>query len=341
MINIDGMPIFVEELAIIEKLRIDLSNFGRNSLFKINPTQGNIMVTCPFHGNGQERKPSCGISTRDRKRPDGRIIPAGTVHCFTCGYTEFITKFVSECFGVHDNGEYGKRWLVENFITVTVGNRRNIAFTLSRTEPVSRVAAHATEAELANYRYYHDYMWKRGLTPKIVEMFDVGYDHNFVIRSAESGKESILHCLTFPVRDENGNLIMVARRSVDTKFFHYPSGAFKPIYGLWEVKKYFPDTKEIIICESILNALTCWRNNRPAVALLGLGSSPQYDILRRFPVRKYISGFDPDGAGMKATLKLSQELKGIKLVTKFIVPPGKDINDLTDEEFCNLSEYFC
>lgn len=45
----------------------------------IKRTGNNIMVTCPFHKGGQERKPSCGI----RITPDD-FSSIGTVHCFTC-----------------------------------------------------------------------------------------------------------------------------------------------------------------------------------------------------------------------------------------------------------------
>ena len=64
----------------------------------ISPKRGNIQVCCPFHKNGQERKPSATISLQDQKNFDGKIIKAGTFHCFACGTTCDITQMISHCF---------------------------------------------------------------------------------------------------------------------------------------------------------------------------------------------------------------------------------------------------
>jgi len=55
-------------------LKTGIRYFGR-----IKPTPNDIMVSCPFHKGGQERKPSCGI-----KRYADEKGSAGTVHCFSC-----------------------------------------------------------------------------------------------------------------------------------------------------------------------------------------------------------------------------------------------------------------
>lgn len=52
---------------------------GKLYLRNIKRTGDNIMITCPFHKDGQERRPSCGI----RLTPD-EYSSIGTVHCFTC-----------------------------------------------------------------------------------------------------------------------------------------------------------------------------------------------------------------------------------------------------------------
>lgn len=99
---------------------------------------------------------------------------------------------------------------------------------------------YVTESELAKYRYYHPYMYERKLTNEIIEKFDIGYDKD-------------TDCITFPVYDEFGRCVFVARRSVKTKYFNYPSGSKKPIYGLEKIDK---DTNAVLVVESFLNALT-------------------------------------------------------------------------------------
>ena len=61
--------------------------------------------------------------------------------------------------------------------------------------------------------------------------------------------------------------------------------------------------------------------------------------INKLPIRKYILGLDPDKAGERGSAKLKQNLRG-KIVTKLVIPHGKDINDLTLDEFRNLPEIF-
>lgn len=46
---------------------------------KIKSTSKDIMVSCPFHKEGQERKPSCGIKKYNDEKGS-----AGYMHCFSC-----------------------------------------------------------------------------------------------------------------------------------------------------------------------------------------------------------------------------------------------------------------
>ena len=90
---------------------------------------------------------------------------------------------------------------------------------------------------------------------------------------------------------------------------------------------------------SILNALTCWRYGIPAVALMGTGSSSQFEILKRLPVKSYILGLDPDPAGQAGAQRIKHALKGYKLLYKYNIPQGLDINDL-DSGVLDLKKSF-
>lgn len=311
MLMVDDIPILENEMTIIETLRNELLSRGIEKLAVIKKSHGNIQVCCPVHKDGKERKPSCGINL------DGSNGTApGTVHCFTCGYVANFKEFVSDCFGYNDGGEYGKRWLLENFVSVEVEKRKNFKLNLSRTKPKQE---YITEEELDSYRYIHPYMYKRHLTDDIIEKFDVGYDEK-------------TQCLTFPVWDEKGRCVFVARRSVKTKFFNYPKEVNKPIYGLNFIPNY---VTQVVVCESIINALTCWTWGIPAVALIGTGSFEQYPILQNCHIRRFLLALDPDDAGDKGRMRFRKNVTG-KMIIDLEIPEGKDVNDLTEEEFVNI-----
>ena len=188
-------------------------------------------------------------------------------------------------------------------------------------------------------------MYKRGLTDEVIELFDIGYDF-------------VSDCITFPIRDVRGNVLFVARRSVRGKFFNYPEGVEKPLYGLYElrlnsyvIKAYrqldgsvkfesgYP--KEIIVCESMLDALSFWTVRKYAVALNGLGNELQFKQLRELPCRRIILATDMDERGLVARKRIKENLHNTKIVTEYYFPKGrKDANDCTKEELMNLEEIF-
>ena len=166
-------------------------------------------------------------------------------------------------------------------------------------------------------------MYERGLTDEIIERFDIGYDRE--------RKE-----ITFPVRDIEGKCVFIAGRSTERKFFRLPKGMDKPIYCS-HLFRYGTYTRAYIT-ESFLNCLTCWKYNKPAMAMIGTGNQKQYEILNKLPVREYILAFDPDEAGRKATERFRKNVHG-KIIKELVYPDNRDINDL-QEEFLNCKIVF-
>lgn len=316
MFHVGNMPILASEMEVLLELKKQLEWAGIPLFARFRPSGANIQFNCPIHAGGQERKPSCGITV------GGGKTPTGLVHCFTCGYSATLEEMISHCFGHDDMGRFGRDWLIKNFVTVAVENREELNLDLGR-ESTPSTHTFVTEQELESYRFYHPYMWQRGFTLEVVEMFDVGYDQK-------------TNSLTFPVRDHLGRTLFIGRRRVDQKFFHYPEGVDKPVYGVYEIPKH---TKEVIICESFIDALTCYIYDRPAFALLGTGNRKQYDHLMQLPYRKYVLAFDGDDAGKRADKRFRQNVRG-KIITTLELPKDKDINDLTKDEFYSLKEYF-
>lgn len=325
MFEVRGLPILVDEEQILYTIRDQvLQQQGRSILNKIKRSGNNIMVSCPIHNDGQERRPSCGISLIHRKD-----YTPGTFHCFACQSSGSFSLFVSKCFG-YDDEAFGQKWLMENFITGESVERPDLLLDFSREKIQKPQIEYITEKELAKYRFYHPYMWQRRLTPEVVEKYDVGYQKDYVFSQGWKPTE----VLTFPVRDKNGNCLFVSRRSIYGKTFFLPQNIEKPVYGIYELPK---NCNEVVVCESVFNALTSVVYGRPAVALFGTGDDVQAEILRNLPIRKYVLALDPDNAGSRGTYKLKKALKG-KLVSQLKVPKGKDINDLEYNEFMSLPE---
>ena len=297
---------------IIELLRQQLFFNKINKLDKIEVKQNNIRVTCPIHAGGHERTPSCDILMEDKGDT-----PAGTVHCFGCGYKAGIVKFIADCLNI----TYRKalEWLLSITRYSLLDNER-IVPTLD-LEPETKKEINwprITLDELKRYDNVHPYIWKRKLTDEIIEKFEVGYD---IENDA----------LTFPLY-VNGECILVAKRCCNKKHFIMPTIVPKPIYGL----DYLTDN-EVIVCESIINALTCWAYGKQAIALCGTGSDWQLEQLNKLPQRKITLALDGDIAGKNGTRRIKKALNG-KIVTVLKLPEGKDINDLSKEEFDNLEE---
>lgn len=331
--------VFNTELPdILNELVSQLRANNIDYIQKTKETSTHIQIQCPYHGNGAERRPSAGIRKED-----------GVFHCFACQEIHSLPEVISYCFGYTDDvlGRFGWNWLLKNFATVQAEERKDVDLdfgrnTDNRRNYISDNSNHyISEDELDSYRYIHPYMYKRGLTNEIIELFDIGFDKN-------------TNCITFPVRDISGRTLFIARRSVVSKFFNYPQGVEKPLYGLYEFNKVLPSYKnmyftedrkcqrympDIIVTESMLDALSFWTVGKYAVALNGLGNELQFKQLRELPCRKIILATDMDEAGQMARKRIRSNMQNMKIITEYRFPQGrKDANECTKEELMNLQD---
>ena len=294
---------------IIDILRLLQSQLNNGKLKYIDfSSSDNIKVTCPHHKNGQEKKPSCFILSGDSDKG----VPTGTVHCFACGYTANFFQFVSECFGI-EGEDFGRNWVIQNAEIgfISPGDElKPIEFTRKKVETLD-------ESVLDTYNHYNDYMWQRKLSKSIVDLFEVGYDKD---------TDSIV----FPVRDENGKLLFITKRSVKTKNFFIPEAVKKPVYLLYYCKE--NNIERVAVCESQINTLYCWSLGIPAIGLFGTGDDYQYEILNRSGIRIYDTFFDGDEAGDKGFYRFKKSISPDCIINRHILPRGKDVNDLSLDE---------
>lgn len=296
--------------------QLEISPFAKR-----RDSKGDIMVCCPYH---HDTHPSAGVRKSD-----------GMFHCFACQETHTLPELITHCFGHTDDilGKFGWNWLLKNFATLQVEDRQLKPLEMHRGEVKAESIEYVSEEELDSYRYYHPYWAKRGITDeRIIECFDLGYD--IATKS-----------ITFPIRNIEGKTLFVARRSVQTKFFNYPEGVEKPLYGLYELYHSYiisgsRNGVAVVVVESMIDCLRLWQNNKPSVALNGLGNELQMQQLRDLPCRKLILATDNDKAGIEARAKIKSAIKN-KIISYYEIPDGKkDIGELTDDEIKNLKEYY-
>lgn len=316
--QIDNLIINAELMDVLTELRNQLNANGLHYFEKMFDSGEDIMVCCPYHKDGREKKPSAGIRKSD-----------GMFHCLACGETHSLPEVISYCLGASDPlSSAGYKWLISRFVSVEVQKRDTIELNLSREQPrvVSPIVNKVSDEELDTYRYTHPYMYERGLNDSIIDLFDIGYD-----RYTDS--------ITFPVKNSTGDCIFVARRNVRSKRFDIPKGIEKPLYGLYEAQS--AELSDVYVCEGLFDCLRLWCNGRIAVAGFGcLFSEYQIKQLQDLPTRHLILALDNDEAGREATKKLRKAIND-KLITEVVIPNGKkDIGELTDDEIQNLQEVF-
>lgn len=300
--------------SIIDILKQCKSELKNNKLKDIIDKGDNILVTCPAHKNGQENHPSCNIyAVSDDK------LTYGTCHCFTCGFVSNLSNFISTCFD-EDNEEFGTDWLIERFGSVLVNN--NIYLPEIK---LNKDKTFLNPSILDNYRYYNDYLFNRHISKEVIDKFNIGF-------------EPKSNCVTFPVYDEHNNLVMITKRNIKDKKFYIDKNVEKPVYLLYDLIK--NNITTAYIAESQINALTLQTWGYPGVALFGTGSKYQYDILKKSGIRHYVLCFDGDQAGDKGIEKFKQNMPDYVIIETKILPRGKDINDLSKDEFDKLNTVY-
>ena len=298
--------------VILKQLKSELTN-GKLRYID-NKSSGWIRVTCPHHSGGIEQNPSCGVYNGEDSK-----IEKGTCHCFTCDFVGPLYHFVAECFDRED--EFGKRWLVDRFAGARVDEDNIHLDYISLNK--KKENNFLDESILDKFQSWHPYMSKRKLTQEVCNRFKIKYD-----------PES--ECIVFPVWDDKNNLVMLTKRSVVGKNFYIDKDKEKPIYLLNYIKS--NNIKEVIVCESQINTLYLWSLGYSSIATFGCNiTKNQFDLLNKSGIEHYYLAFDGDEAGRKGISKFLKYIKKDVLVDIIKLPQGKDVNDLSEEEFNQLT----
>ena len=326
MITIWNTPIVATVEQVFKDIKLQL--YGTGLLKEMNNTGSDIMVTCPFHGNGRESNPSCGVLLKD-KVLRGKKHEAGTVHCFTCGYTADLPQFVADVMGL-DNSIAGYKWLVGKYNYSSAQEREPLELNLYRGQ--EQKASYMDEEEVENF--YREllnsteaceYLNGRGISREAIDTYQLGYDPS---------DKTVL----FPVRDMDGRVIFYKGRSIAGKHFYNAKDIDKSslVFGLYELCRLLelgeitPDT-EIWAVESEIDALSLRSQGEYAVAIMGSHiSEEQCKELERSPFRRFVLATDNDEAGRKGASQIKRLLipKGFRFTNLRWETDLKDINDL-------------
>ena len=292
---------------ILNEVKRQLTNGKLREIKK--EKHNNILISCPRHKEGLENRASCQVySSYD----SNELLP-GTTHCFVCDYKATLPKLIADLF---DEGyEFGEDWLLSNFGEVWDSFQYLPEIELNN----KKQQQYLDESILDRFNQYTPYIEKRGIDIDIARKFKVGYD-------AETD------CITFPVWDEHDKLKMITKRSTKGKMFYIDADIDKPVYLLNEIIK--QNITTVYVTESQIDALNLWSWGYPAIALIGLGSKNQYEILNKSGIRSYILCLDNDIWGEKGRDRFRQNIRKDIFISDFrITNNKKDINDLTKEEF--------
>jgi hypothetical protein len=352
LITLDGVVILADVYDMVQGLQYDLHAQGINLIadIKNKVTTKDVLITCPVHKSGQEHKPSCGITKLDVTR-NGKLYPAGTVHCFTCGYTADFFEFVSYCFGTTQR-DFGKRYIIRKYNTMDIAQRPDIKLNYQRTKPGALPYSYMDENILNNYRYTSDYLIQRKFDLNTILFYEFGLN-----------KQN--STITMPVRDHKGGLVFVKQRFINPppgldKYLN-ESGIPKQylIYGFYQVlqlinainngtcsnKKLEENYKKfgITLTEGEFNAAYLMQCGYPAVSLLGRilfedrskRTVQQKELLLRYGIRQLVLWMDNDDPGREAQIQIKAQTQSnfrLREPEYSLFPQLNDANDHTQEQ---------
>lgn len=266
-----------------------------------------------------ERVYCCATSTQS-------FVLAGNIlthNCHNCKCSHPLPSVIGYVLDTN-----GVAWLRDNFEVNSETVYDASKFKLKRKEKKEKPVYINPEA-LKKYEGYSDYMLNtRKIAKWVLEFFDIGYD-----------KEN--KCVTFPVKNQYGDILFVATRSTEKKFFHYPEGVEKPIYGLYEIYKARQmgmKVDKVFVVESMIDALSIWSWGGFAIAMNGTGSHKQYAQLNASDIKYFVLATDNDSAGKQARKKFRDNVKH-KIIRELDYDGYelcKDINDMTEEQFWSI-----
>lgn len=323
MIRICGVSIVATVEQVLKDIKLQL--YGTGLLKEMKSTGADLMITCPFHANGREHNPSCGVLLKEKVTKE-KTYEAGTVHCYTCGYTADLPQFVADLLELKD-AIAGYKWLVSRY-NYSTADREPLELDMYRggKEKVSVMDEELVERyhrALLECDEAFAYLQKRKVSKAVMEAYKLGFD---------TEDNTVL----FPVRGLDGKVVFYKGRSIAGKHFYNAKEIDKSsvVFGLWELLQMGEMDRDVWITESEIDALSLISYGEPAVAIMGSHiSEEQCKELEKTPFRRFVLATDNDEAGRKGASQIKRLLipKGFRFTNLSWHTQLKDINDLCKE----------
>ena len=331
------------------KREVSIQRLAEARGVKLKPHGKDLIGLCPFH---------------DDREPSLVVTPSKNLwHCLgACQAGGSVIDWVMRAEGV--SFRHAVEILRAGYSPAAGKASKVVKASSVRKLPILTVGD-ADDAELLGQvvDYYHatlkespqalDYLKKRGLVhPELIEHFKLGFSNRTLgyrmpakTREAgaqvrdrlqklgmlrQSGHEHFWGCLVIPVVDDGGQVTEVYGRRIRDD-----SGALKHLYlkgphrGVFNVEA-FAASKQIIVCEALIDALTFWcAGYRHVTSSFGVeGFTPELmAAMERFGTERVLIAYDRDEAGNSAAVALAKRLfaKGIECF-RVELPKGLDVN---------------
>ena len=312
ILQVDNYIIETPLKTILEDVRTVL---GGRKLKEIVEKNDELVVTCPntAHAGGQEHNPDHHINI---SKPE---VPYGTTNCFVCGAHGSFVHFIALCFD--SSIDYAKDWLIKRYgILSHIPIKMDSEIELQKPEK-----RYLDESVLNDYQHWCPYFAKRKLSVDICEAFNLRYDPYY-------------RQVIFPIYDAKGRLVMLAKRSIETKTFYMDEGQEKPVYCLNNILD--NNIPACMVVEGLFDCITCWDRGVPAIATLGAPDIEQIKLINKSCINVLYLAFDNDAAGRKFNAFLKKYLSPRILTVDIKLPANrKDVNELSIEEWKDLIKY--
>ena len=309
----------------------------------------NWLGLCPFHSE---------------KTPSFNVNPAKQIfHCFGCGVGGDAFKFLELQEGL--NFPESVKHLAGRAGITLPENRPRADEKKSDDErkvllKITAEAAEYFQRELAgpSGSAARAYLAKRGLTEAVIRDFALGYARpewagllrhqkqhghspamlekaGLIVKriEGEGHYDRFRGRIIFPIRDISGQVIAFGGRVMDDSLPKYLNSPETPLYSKSNVLYCLDQAKEparkqgyFIIVEGYLDAIACHQYGaKNAVATLGTALTDGHlRLMRRF-AQKLMLIFDPDPAGVKATLRGFELFAGSGMKVNVVsLPDGDD-----------------
>jgi DNA primase catalytic core len=341
------MPRIPEEVIERLKQEVSLERLVEARGIQLKRYGADLIGLCPFH---DDHEPSLVVSPK-----------SNLWHCLgACQAGGSVVDWVMKCQGV--SFRHAVELLRADHPSLTDPSPPVRVSTVRKLPPPIGREAGDAEALLQAVNYYHEtllqapdaqaYLARRGLkSSEMIGHFRLGFANRTLglrlpsnnrkagaeIRGRlqklgilrESGHEHFNGCIVFPIFDRTGQVVEIYGRKIadGTPMHLYLPG---PHRGVWN-EPALEAAKEIILCESIIDALTFWcagyRNVTASYGVNGF-TDDHRAALKQYETKRVLIAYDRDEAGEKAAATLADELMEMGIeCCRVLFPHQMDANE--------------